>query len=86
MRTTLTLDPDVVRLIKDAARRERRSTKEVINDALRRALRTGESTSEPYQLTPHESAVRPGLDLSGFNKLADELEDKEILAVTQRPS
>jgi Arc/MetJ-type ribon-helix-helix transcriptional regulator len=80
MRTTLTLDSDVVRLIKDAVRRERRSSKEVINDALRRALRTGGSSAEPYQLTPHDSALRPGLDLSGFNKLADELEDEEILS------
>jgi Arc/MetJ-type ribon-helix-helix transcriptional regulator len=86
MRTTLTLDSDVVRLIKDAVRRERRSSKEVINDALRRALRTGVSTSEPYRLTPHDSALRPGLELSGFNKLADELEDEEILDVAQRPS
>jgi hypothetical protein len=53
----------------------------VINDALRRALRPATaSTAEPYELIPHESAVRPGLDLSGFNKLADELEDEQILA------
>lgn len=87
MRTTLTLDGDVVRLIQDAVHRERRSTKEVINDALRRALRPGTPRQpERYELTPHESALRPGLDVSGFNKLADELEDEEIVTRVRRSS
>jgi hypothetical protein len=80
VRTTLTLDPDVVRLIEDAVHRERRPTKQVINDALRRALAPPPgSRSEPYRLIPHDSQLRPGLDLTGFNKLADELEDEAII-------
>jgi hypothetical protein len=80
MRTTLTLDPDVARLIDDAVHRERRPMKQVINDALRRALREPANRAAPsYRLTPHQSAVRPGFDLSGFNRLADELEDEHIL-------
>lgn len=83
MRTTLTLDPDVARLVQDAVHRERRPMKQVVNDALRRALRE-EGPREPYHLTPHRSAVRPGLDLTGFNRLADEVEDEEILARVRR--
>nr|WP_211658538.1 hypothetical protein [Phytoactinopolyspora halophila] len=30
-------------------------------------------------MTPHESAARPGFDLAGFNRLADELEDEAIM-------
>lgn len=85
MRTTLTLDPDVARLIDDAVHRERRPMKQVINDALRRALRApADSTVPPYRLRPHQSAVRPGLDLSGFNRLADELEDEHVLHQARR--
>lgn len=80
MRTTLTLDPDVVGLIEDAVHRERRPTKQVINDALRRALAPAPAErAEPYRLVPHTSAVRAGLDTAGFNRLADELDDEAVL-------
>ncbi|CKS94668.1 antitoxin [Mycobacterium tuberculosis] len=84
MRTTLTLDDDVVRLVEDAVHRERRPMKQVINDALRRALAPPVKRQEQYRLEPHESAVRSGLDLAGFNKLADELEDEALLDATRR--
>jgi len=38
MRTTLTLDPDVARLIEEAREETNRSLKEIVNDALRRGL------------------------------------------------
>jgi hypothetical protein len=79
MRTTLTLDPDVVRLIDDAVHRERRPMKQVVNEALRRALSSNEAR-RPYRTRVHESSLRPGFDLSGFNRLTDELEDEAILA------
>lgn len=80
MRTTLTLDDDVVRLIADTVHRDRRPMKQVVNDALRRALSpTVPTDTEPYRATPHQSALRPGLDLAGFNRLADELEDAQII-------
>ncbi|CNY91330.1 antitoxin [Mycobacterium tuberculosis] len=58
--------------------------KQVINDALRRALAPPVKRQEQYRLEPHESAVRSGLDLAGFNKLADELEDEALLDATRR--
>lgn len=84
MRTTLTLDEDVARLIEDAVHRERRPMKQIVNEALRRALSTPEPRRKPYRVQEHESAVRPGIDLSGFNRLADELEDEQIIATTRR--
>lgn len=87
MRTTLTLDPDVAHLIDDAVHRERRSMKQIVNDALRRALGSPTAGSqEPYHLIPHDSALRPGLDLATFNRLADEFEDEAIIAKSQRTS
>lgn len=77
MRTTVTLDPDVAELLAEATRRERRSTKAVINDALRRALRS--ATSEPYSVEVHQSRVRGGVDLARLNQLADEVMDDEVI-------
>jgi hypothetical protein len=85
MRTTLILDPDVVRLVQDAVHEQRRSTKEVINDALRRALAPrGGARQKRYRLQPHESQLRAGFDLAGFNRLADELEDDAIVEKARR--
>lgn len=85
MRTTLTLDPDVAQLVEDAVHRARKPMKQVINDALRRALSQPPSRREPYHLPVHEATLQPGLDLAGFNRLADELEDAAILAAGERP-
>lgn len=85
VRTTLTLDPDVVRLLDDAVHRERRSIKQIVNDALRRGLATPRPRRQPYREKVHHSALRPGLDLTGFNKLADELEDEVILERARGP-
>lgn len=84
MRTTLTLDPDVADLVEDAVHRMRTSMKQVINDALRRALSPADSQREPYHVPVHEAVLQPGLDLSGFNRLADELEDAAILDTVRR--
>ena len=59
--------------------------KQVINTALRGALSRPPSHREPYRLPVHEATLRPGLDLAGFNRLADELEDEAILAAGKRP-
>jgi hypothetical protein len=86
VRTTLTLDHDVARLVEDAVHRTRRPMKQVVNDALRRALASDVARQQPYQLMPHESAIRPGFDPAGFNRLADELEDQEIVDNVRRRS
>jgi hypothetical protein len=86
MRTTLTLDPDVAQLVDEAVHRGRTSMKQVINDALRQALSQPPSRREAYRLPTHEATLQPGLDLAGFNRLADELEDGAILANAKRPA
>jgi hypothetical protein len=78
MRTTLTLDSDVARLIEEAVHRERRPTKQIVNDALRRGL-APEKRRVRVALSPHESTIRPGLDVARLNQLADELEDEALL-------
>jgi predicted transcriptional regulator len=85
MRTTLTIDDDVARLLDEAVHRERRPFKWVVNDALRRGLRSGAGhTREAYDYVPHSSGLRAGLDPAGFNRLADEFEDDAILDKARR--
>jgi hypothetical protein len=83
-RTTVTLDADVALLIKDAAQRGRTSMKQVVSDALRRALSQPPSRREPYRLEVHPATLLPGFDPAGANCLADQLEDEAILAAGRR--
>ena len=83
MRTTLTLEPDGARLIDEAVHRERRPMKQIVNDALRRAL-APETERERFRVDAHESAIRPGLDPMRMNQLADELDDESTMDVARR--
>lgn len=81
MRTTLTLDPDVVRLLEEEEHRQRKSFKDVVNDAIRRGLapQARVRARGAYRVRVHRTTLRPGIDTVGFNRLADELEDEAIL-------
>ena len=82
MRTTITLDPDVERMVREAMHRDRNTFKQVINDAIRRGLSPAAGTREPrapYRVGPHQARLLPGLDRRGFNKLADDLEDEALV-------
>ena len=87
MRTTLTLDPDVIQALRDQVHRQRRPFKEVVNEAIRRGLVGGPSAVQklrPYRVHPHRTALRPGIDPAALGRLADELEDDVALAKAGR--
>lgn len=85
MRTTLTLDPDVALLVQEAMGRTRRSLKEVVNASLRYALSPGSGEqAPPFQVEPHEARLVGAQDLRGYNRLADQLEDRVLLAAEPR--
>ncbi|ODS56071.1 MAG: antitoxin [Acidobacteria bacterium SCN 69-37] len=80
MRTTLTLDPDVARLLEEEVHRQRKPFKHVVNDAIRKGLASGaKRTGRPYRVRPHKTTLRPGIDAHAFNRLADELEEEASL-------
>jgi hypothetical protein len=79
MRTTLTLDPDVAKLVRETVKHEQLTLKDVINEALRKGLKPSESRPV-FRVVAHSSALQPGLDPRGFNQLADELEDEAVLS------
>jgi hypothetical protein len=86
MRTTLTLDPDVTRMLNDEVHRVRKPFKEVVNDALRRALGSPERRGrlKPYRVQPHAARLLPGIDRARLNALADEQEDTAIIGTSRR--
>ena len=88
MRTTLTLDPDVAKLLEDEVHRTRKTFKQTVNDAIRRALSPGlrASASPAYRIKPHVAKLAAGLDNERMNSLVDELEDAAIVEKSHRPS
>jgi hypothetical protein len=76
MRTTVTLDKDVERMVHDAMHRSRRSFKETLNAALRTGLaaKPGRIRHSRFVVKARPMGLRAGIDPANFNKLADELE------------
>lgn len=76
MRTTVTLDQDVERLLRDTMHRTRRSFKETLNQAIRAGLTARHTTEQrtPFVPSARPMGLRKGIDPTALNKLADELE------------
>lgn len=75
MRTTLTIDDDILEIAKERARREGRTTGEVISDLARRSLR---APSEPLQLTERNGLpILPSRGSTVTNELIDQLREEE---------
>ena len=79
MRTTVTLDPDVVEQLKAHARRRDVSFKEALNSAVRAGFAAERGGRRPYRTPSRAMHVRPGVDLNKALELAAMLEDEEIL-------
>lgn len=81
MRTTLTLDPDVAKLLEEETHRRRVPWKVVVNEAIRRGLGGGapHHKEKRYRVTAHKTTLRAGIDPTAFNKLVDELDDEATL-------
>lgn len=74
MRSTLTIDPDVERLLRDAVAQTNKPYKVVVNDALRRGLSVAEPTpTRPFKVEALSLGWNATLDPTGFNRLLDEL-------------
>ena len=86
MRTTVTLDKDVERLLREAMHRLRRSFKQTLNDALRSSLagRSVQRKATRFVVRARPMGLRTDVGPDGFNKLADELEVDAFLARTRR--
>jgi hypothetical protein len=81
MRTTVTLDKDVERKLRDAMHESRASFKHVLNAALRAGLsqKATRTASRPFVVQARPLGLRPGLDPAAFNQLADDLEVEALV-------
>jgi hypothetical protein len=79
MRTTVTLDPDVARLLEEAQQRSKRPFKQVLNDAVRAGLKRPPARAPAFKQRVF-SLGKPKVDLTKAGALAAELEDQEIVA------
>jgi len=75
MRTTLTLDPDVTKLLEREMAKRQVPFKRVVNDALRRGL----GSDQPVDFTfPSFDMGVPRADLTRATRLAADLEDEAL--------
>lgn len=79
MRTTVTIDPDTEKLLKETAQTTGQSFKVVLNEAIRTAL--GGQRTEAFRVEPLFKVPFPkSLEGANFNRLAESWEDEESLA------
>jgi hypothetical protein len=76
MRTTLTLDEDVIEKARNLATRFHKPFKAVVNEALRYGLDCqGKSSSvKPYRTQPREMGLKAGVSLDNIQDLLARLE------------
>ena len=86
MRTTVTLDKDVERILRDAMHRSRKSFKETLNAAVRAGLGGKSVTAGATKviINARPLGLRSGIDPASFNKLADDLEVDAFQAKSSR--
>lgn len=75
MRTTLTLDDDVARLLNQESRRSGTSFKEAVNHFLRLGLTAAKPPKrKPFLVTPRKLGLPPGLAYDNVEQLLEALE------------
>jgi len=86
VRTTLTLEPDLAKKLKDLAHRKGMSFKQTLNEVVRRGLasQAQQQPAEPYSVVPHRGGFRPGIDPGKLNQLVDQLETEDFIEEVRR--
>lgn len=79
MRTTLTIDDNIGRQLKELAHRQGKSFKQVVNEVLRRGLvGSVQEVRGTYTIEPSALGARADVDLIKAMQLAGDLEDEEL--------
>jgi hypothetical protein len=83
MRTTLTIDDDLIEVLKALAHQRGVSFKSLVNETLRRGLTAGDkppAVADAFRVPSARRGFRPGIDPLKLNRLADELETEGFIA------
>ncbi len=85
MRTTVTLEPETERLLREAMRRHGFSFKEALNRAVVRGLAEPEQATEaPCAPPTFAMGLKAGHDGAAMNRLNDDLEAEAFKELTER--
>ncbi len=77
MRTTVTLEPDVEALIREAMRDQGIGFKQAVNQAIRAGL--APRRRRPFRQRTYAMGLRPGIPYEKALRLAAELENEELV-------
>ena len=81
MRTTLTLEDELARRLKELARSTDRNFKDVVNEAIRKGLSVGEppaADQERFVVHARACGFRTGVDPTKLTQLYDDLEMEDF--------
>ncbi len=86
MRTTVTVDPDVERLLRAAMQQSGQGFKATLNEAVRKGLAdiVPQANEKPFVVNAKNMGLRPGIDPTKLQQLADEMEVEAHLEVTRK--
>lgn len=76
MRTTITLDPDSLALVRRRMRERGQTFKQAVNDLIRSGA--GDRSSEPFRTATADLGT-PAVNLDRALQIAGELEDEELI-------
>lgn len=77
MRTTVTLDEDVVAKLNSSMRERGISFKQALNTALRAGLAGGTAPASPYRQGTFCAEIQPGINIVKALQLGADLDDEE---------
>ncbi len=80
MRTTLSIDDDVLDKARSVAAKLRRPLRTVVNEALRAGLDQVEQPAKqrPYKTKPHAMGLRPGRNIDNIQELLAQAEGEDF--------
>jgi hypothetical protein len=86
VRTTVTLDKDVEKMLRNAMHKSRSSFKETLNNAVRTGLgeKPRNARTKRFQVKARPLDLKPGYDPAGFNKLVDDLEGDSFVELARK--
>jgi hypothetical protein len=84
MRTTVTLDDDLMRALKQRAHERERPFKQVLNEVVRAGLEAPPRPRKRFVQKTSDLGLRPGIDPTKLNELAAELEDERTIRLLRR--
>ncbi len=79
MRTTVTLDPDVEKLLKDAMHSNKSNFKVTLNQAIRKGLNDRGIKRKKFKVKPFNLKPRSGFENVNYKSLLNDLDDADYL-------